>query len=55
MIAPAAWSAVNPLLANARGLRKAAIRPSCESGLVGSVSSGLNAGSKRSTVSVNIE
>ncbi|MNX70978.1 hypothetical protein BSF40_50270 [Pseudomonas sp. ACN5] len=55
MIAPAASSAVAPLPANASGLRKAAIRPSCESGLFGSVSSGLNAGSKRSTVSVNIE
>ncbi|MNE48240.1 hypothetical protein D3C80_1426900 [compost metagenome] len=55
MIAPAASSAVAPLPANASGLRKAAIRPSCWSGLSGSADTGLNDGSKRSTVSVSIE
>ncbi|MCY1296700.1 hypothetical protein D9M69_371690 [compost metagenome] len=56
-MAPAASSALGPLAAYARGLRKAAIRPICWSlvGCSGSTVTGLKLGSKRSMVSVSIE
>ncbi|MDT4852246.1 hypothetical protein FQZ97_864700 [compost metagenome] len=46
MMAPAAWSGVRPLLANSRGLRKAAIKP---------ISLLLKFSSRRSMVSVSME